>query len=291
MKILVTGADGQLGSEMKWAVLRNFRLEGEVRFTDVELLDITKKLALGRFIKEYRPDVVMNFAAYTAVDKAEKEQKKAFAINSAAVEHLAELSTKYPFFLLHISTDYVFDGKSQSPISEDHPMAPESYYGVSKASGEEQMRRICHHGAIIRTSWLYTYVGHNFLKTILKHAKEKPELKVVNDQTGTPTYAADLAQFILKNLKKMLKVKSVETYHFSNSGEATWYDFASAIVELAQIPCRVLPISTDEYPTAAPRPAYSVLSTQKIEEKFKCTPRHWKEALKDSMTHLKSLNL
>jgi len=286
MKILVTGSNGQLGLEMKRAVLRNFRLEGEVRFTDVEHLDITKKLALGRYIKEYRPDVVMNFAAYTAVDKAEKEQKKAFTLNSTAVKYLAELSNKYQFFLLHISTDYVFDGKSQLPMNEDHPMAPESYYGVSKASGETQMRQICQHGSIIRTSWLYASSGHNFVKTILKQAKEKPEIKIVNDQTGTPTNAADLAQFILKYLKKMMKVKSVETYHFSNSGETTWYDFAVAIVELSQIPCRVLPISTNEYLTAAPRPAYSVLSTQKIAEKFKCTPRHWKEALK-SHTYFK----
>jgi dTDP-4-dehydrorhamnose reductase len=288
MNILVTGSNGQLGLEMKWAVIsRSSRLTCEIKFIDIETLDITNKSALERLIKEYRPDVVMNFAAYTTVDKAETEQDTAFSVNSTAVEYLSELSNRYQFFLLHISTDYVFDGKSHSPVDEDHPMAPESYYGLSKAAGEAQMRKICHHGAIIRTSWLYSSFGNNFVKTILKLAREKDELKVVNDQTGTPTYASDLAQFILDNLKKMLTVKSVETYHFSNSGTATWYDFACAIVELAHLPCRVLPVSTAEYPSAAPRPAYSVMSKLKIKEKFNCTPRHWEAALTNCLKELK----
>jgi dTDP-4-dehydrorhamnose reductase len=283
-KILVTGANGPLGFEMKRIVIHyNIRFEGEIKFIDIEDLDLTDKLALECFIKEYRPDMVINFAAYTAVDKAETEQEMAFAVNSTAVEYLAELSNQYQFFLLHISTDYVFDGKSHLPITEEHPMAPESYYGISKASGEVQMRNICQHGAIIRTSWLYSHSGHNFVRSILEHAKENDEIKVVNDQIGSPTYAFDLLQFILRYRKRMLKVKGVETYHFSNSGVATWYDFAHAVVELENLPCRVIPISTAEYPTAAPRPAYSVLSKQKINKKFQCIPRHWRAALMDCL--------
>jgi dTDP-4-dehydrorhamnose reductase len=285
MNILVTGSNGQLGMETQRMASSFSHLH--FIFTDVEQLDITDKSALEQYIREYRPDVVMNFAAYTAVDKAETEREKAFAVNSRAVEYLAELSNQYNFFLLHISTDYVFDGKSELPVNEDHPMAPESYYGLSKAVGEVQMRKLCRHGAIIRTSWLYTSVGHNFVKTILKHANEKNELKVVNDQTGTPTYSADLAQFIIDHLEKMMEVNSVETYHFSNSGIATWYDFACAIVELAHIPCRILPISTAEYPSVSPRPVYSVMSKEKIKEKFNYIPHHWKEALADCLKELK----
>jgi dTDP-4-dehydrorhamnose reductase len=173
MKVLVTGADGQLGREIKdVALFYRFRFESEIKFTDLEHLDITDKSALEHFIKEYCPNVVINSAAYTAVDKAETEQDAVFAVNVMAVEYLAELSNKYHFFLLHISSDYVFDGKSCLPITEDHPMAPESYYGLSKAAGEAIMRKICQHGAIIRTSWLYSSYGHNFVKTILRHAKD-----------------------------------------------------------------------------------------------------------------------
>ncbi|MCL2512037.1 MAG: dTDP-4-dehydrorhamnose reductase [Bacteroidales bacterium] len=286
MNILVTGSDGQLGFEIKRASLFDGS-NSYYSFTDIEQLNITDKPALEQFINEFRPDVVMNFAAYTAVDKAETEKDAAFAVNTTAVEYLAELSGKYNFFLLHISTDYVFDGKSHSPITENHPMAPESYYGLTKASGEAQMRKICQRGAIIRTSWLYSSFGNNFVKTILKHAAEKEELKVVDDQFGTPTYTADLIQFVFQHLEDMLKVDGVETYHCSNSGVATWYDFACAIVELSSLSCRILPIPTEEYPTAAPRPAYSVMSKQKIKEKFNYTPRHWRAALEDCLKEIK----
>jgi len=282
MKILVTGANGQLGYEIKREVLSSrFIVEGAIKFVDVEDFDITDKSALENHIKDFCPDVVINAAAYTAVDKSETERDMAFVVNSMAVEYLSELSNRYQFFLLHISTDYVFDGKSHLPITEDHPMAPESHYGISKASGEVQMRRICRHGVIIRTSWLYSCPFSNFPNTILKQAKEKGEIKVVNDQIGSPTYAADLAQFILNHLKMMLKVKGVETYHFSNSGVATWYDFAHSIVEIAAIECQVIPVSTAEYPSVAPRPVYSVLCKKKINKHFKYIPRHWREALKE----------
>ena len=286
MNILVTGANGQLGFEIKKASLFD-GIDDNFRFTDIEHLDITDKPTLEQFIKEFRPDVVMNFAAYTAVDNAETERDAAFIVNTTAVEYLAELSNQYNFFLLHISSDYVFDGKSHLPISEEHPMAPESYYGLTKASGEAQMRKICHHGAIIRTSWLYSSYGNNFVKAILRNAAEKEMLDVVADQIGTPTYTFDLMTFILDCIEDMLKVDGVETYHFSNSGVASWYDFACAIVELKRIPCKIRPITTAEYPTAAPRPAYSVMSKQKIEEKFNCIPRHWRVALKDCLKKLK----
>ena len=282
MNILVTGSDGQLGMEMQKIASQfpQFRFI----FTDVAQLDITDKTALERFITEHRPDVVMNFAAYTAVDKAETEQEIAVAVNAVAVEDLTELSNQHNFFLLHISTDYVLDGKNLLPIDEEQDMAPQSFYGFSKALGEAAMWAHCRRGVILRTSWLYSSFGNNFVKTILKHAAEKEELKVVNDQTGTPTYAADLAYFILSHLEKMLQTAGVETYHFSNSDVATWYDFACAIVELANLPCKIQPISTAEYPTAAPRPAYSVMSKQKIKDEFNCTPRHWKEALVDCLS-------
>ena len=284
MKILVTGANGQLGCEIKEVAIYNpFFFKGGLHFVDLRDFDITNKSALENAIKEYRPELVMNFAAYTAVDKAETERDIAFAVNSTAVEHLAELSNQHQFFLLHISTDYVFDGKSHLPISEDHPMAPESYYGISKASGEVQMRRICRHGAIIRTSWLFSHYARNILKTVLELAIDKKEIKMVCDQIGTPTYAADLAQFIMCYFEKMMKIKGVETYHFSNSGVASWYDFAYTVVDLTDLACKVVPISTAEYPSAAPRPAYSVLSKQKILKTFKYVPRHWSAALFDCL--------
>ena len=289
MKILVTGANGQLGFEMKKAAMSCHLEDAHFLYTDIDTevkLDVTDRSALEAFIKENRPDVVMNFAAYTAVDKSETEREAAFAVNVTAVEYLSELSNQYRFFLINISTDYVFDGKTALPIAEEHPLSPESYYGLTKASGEVQMRKLCHHGAIIRTSWLYSSYGRNFLRAILHHVEAGNNLKVIDDQIGTPTYAADLAQFILLHLKEMTQVEGVETYHFSNSGVASWYDFACAIMELARIPYPVQPISTAEYPTAAPRPAYSVLNKRKIKEKFNYTPRHWEAALKDCLKEL-----
>ncbi|MDR0364163.1 MAG: dTDP-4-dehydrorhamnose reductase [Bacteroidales bacterium] len=281
MKIVVTGANGQLGSEIKR--LANNQATHQFIFTDREELDITKNEELVTFFSKERPEIVINCAAYTQVDQAEIDQENATLLNITAVENLSALSARNRFFLAHISTDYVFDGKSHTPIKEDHSMAPESFYGLSKASGEVQMRLNANHGAIIRTSWLYSSFGQNFVKTMLRLRKEKDTIRVVCDQIGTPTYAADLANFILMHLEEMYAVNGVETYHFSNSGVASWYDFAHAIFEIKNIPVDLIPIVTEEYPTLAPRPSFSVLDKTKISERFQSIPRHWKKALEDCL--------
>jgi dTDP-4-dehydrorhamnose reductase len=286
MKILVTGSNGQLGYELRKhaADFLAFTLE----FVDIEQVDITDKQEITKIITSCQPDVVMNCAAYTSVDKAEIEQEAAFAVNALAVDSLSELSNEFNFFLLHISTDYVFDGKSFLPFVEDNEMKPDTYYGISKSAGEIQMCRHCRHGAIIRTSWLYSSHGHNFVKTILKKSRETKTIQVIEDQIGTPTYAADLALFILNHLDTLRSVGGVATYHFSNSGVASWYDFACAIVEIAKIECLIVPILTDSYPTATLRPHYSVLNKEKIKKIFDYIPRHWKSALEDCIKLLEN---
>lgn len=286
MKIIVTGADGQLGSEIRQLTERY--PSHQFLFTDVAQLDVTRFSGLSSFLENENPDVVINCAAYTQVDKAETEQELASALNIAAVEDLSVLSEALSFYLIHISTDYVFDGKSALPIDEEQEMAPESFYGLSKAAGEAQMRLKCKHGAIVRTSWLYSSFGHNFVKTIIKHGRERGALKVVDDQIGTPTYAFDLAAFLLSHLEKMMAVAGVETYHFSNAGIASWYDFAHAILKGKNIPAALEPVPSSEYPAPAPRPAYSLMSKLKIKERFNYIPRHWEDALDECLAKIDS---
>jgi dTDP-4-dehydrorhamnose reductase len=278
--ILVTGSNGQLGNE-----LRN--ISGKypsfnMIFTDLPELDITERFTCESFIKKYNIDFLINCAAYTAVDKAESEAVLAYKLNSEAPAMLAELAATHQFTLLHISTDYVFNGRHYEPYTEQDTPNPASVYGKSKLEGELAILQSAANALIIRTSWLYSAYGHNFVKTILRLAKEKEELKIVYDQVGTPTYAADLATCILDILKNQ-QIEGQHIYNYSNEGVCSWYDFANAIIELSGLQCKVAPIRSTDYPTVAPRPSYSVLDKSRIKKDFKIQVPWWKDSLKQCL--------
>jgi dTDP-4-dehydrorhamnose reductase len=277
MNILVTGSNGQLGSEIK--VLSQDFSQYNFIFTDIAELDITSKESVSFFFEENKIDLIINAAAYTAVDKAESDKDNAMLVNSTAVKILSEASEKYNAFLIHTSTDYVFDGNGKEPYTENDIVSPQSVYGSSKLSGEIEMQKICRKGIIIRTAWLYSAFGNNFVKTILRVGKERGELKVVNDQFGSPTYAADLAKAILDIIPQIDKIDKVELFHYSNEGIITWFDFAKAIIEISGIKCIVNPVSSSEFPTPVKRPAYSVLDKSKIKSIFGIEVPFWKESL------------
>ena len=286
MKVLVTGSNGQLGLSIKRQTSANPL--HQFIFTDLDELDITDETSLKTFVQKNRINALINCAGYTAVDKAETEKEKAFLVNTLAVKNLAKLSVEFGFLPVHISTDYIFDGKKTSPYLEsDHPN-PQSVYGLSKYEGENEILRHAKRAVIIRTSWLYSEFGNNFVKTILRLAKEKSEIKVVNDQTGTPTYATDLAGFILNSVINRSDIRGVIIYNYTNEGVATWYDFAKAIIGFYQVRCTVIPITTKEYPLPACRPAYSVLSKEKIKNEFNPFIPDWKESLKICLDNLKT---
>lgn len=276
--ILVTGANGQLGSEIR-------EIAGQFPylnfcFTDVAELDITNEAAVHDFLATHKISHIINCAAYTAVDKAEQEPQLAKLINSDAVGILSRAAMSHHIFLIHISTDYVFDGAGHLPYKENDPTAPVSQYATSKYLGEQQILQFSQNAMIIRTSWLYSSYGHNFVKTIMKYGKERGFLKVVFDQVGTPTYTGDLAKSILHIISSGHQPEGVEIYHFSNEGVCSWYDFALAILEFSGIPCKVLPIETYEYPLPAQRPWYSVFNKKKIKERFQLEIPHWRDSLK-----------
>ncbi|MCK9400836.1 MAG: dTDP-4-dehydrorhamnose reductase [Bacteroidales bacterium] len=279
LNILITGSNGQLGSEFREASALypyyNFI------FTDIAELDITDAGQVEQFLSQQNIDVVINCAGYTAVDRAEEEPDLAILINRDAVVNLVQACKKYDIYLVHISTDYVFDGKNQRPYREDDKPHPTSSYGKSKLAGEEAVMACLEKGMIIRTAWLYSSFGSNFVKTILKKGSEKGKLDVVNDQVGCPTYARDLAVIILKILPKALSIHQFEIYHYSDEGECSWYDLAKAAVKLANIPCQVNPVTSEEYPQQAPRPFYSVLDKTKIKEQFGITIPDWRESLRE----------
>lgn len=277
MNIWITGGEGQLGKELQ---MLSKNLPGQYYFTDLPQLDITDLKAVKLFIERNSIDTIINTAAYTAVDKAESEPELASRINSLAVGDLAEIAYARDIKLIHISTDFVFRGDACLPYVEESSVNPISVYGKSKAEGEQILMEKCRTGVIIRTSWLYSSFGNNFLKTILRLAKERKEIKVVSDQIGTPTYAYDLAKIIFLIIDKW-NMKTSPIYHFSNEGIASWYDFAHAIVEINNLPCKVIPIPTSEYSTPAQRPAYSVLSKNKIRSDFNLAIKHWRDALKN----------
>jgi dTDP-4-dehydrorhamnose reductase len=278
IKVLVTGSNGQLGNEIR--VLSNSFPDLEFMFHDVDTLDITNKEFLFTFFEKNKPNYVINCAAYTAVDKAETDIEKAYLINSKAVKNLLDASTSIGAKFVHTSTDYVFDGKKNTPYTEDDPENPIQLYGKSKLEGELQLQN-SKNAIIIRTAWLYSTFGNNIVKTIRKFGVERDVLKFVFDQVGSPTYAADLADAILKIVDQSAKNKEFISgiYHYSNEGVCSWYDFATEVVLLSKLKCKVLPIQTFEYPTPATRPVYSVFNKSKIKNTFGIEIPWWKESL------------
>lgn len=285
--ILITGAHGQLGNEIQ-SVLQP---DGEFKLfsTDVETLDITDLQAIDKFITDNAIDIVVNCAAYTAVDKAEEDTELCHKLNSLAVENIANAAKNNNAKVIHISTDYVFDGTNYMPYIETDIPNPNSVYGSSKLKGEFKLMEILPSSIIIRTAWLYSPYGNNFVKTMLRLGQEKNSLSVVCDQIGTPTYAHDLAIAIASILKSNDWKNGV--YHFSNEGATSWYDFTKAIHRIAGITtCEVQPVSSDKYPTKAKRPFYSVLNKEKIKSSFNITIPHWEESLEKCIKILEQQN-
>lgn len=274
--ILVTGSKGQLGNEMQIAAV-NYP-EFNFIFTDVEELDICNKTALQNFVGENRVDLIVNCAAYTAVDKAEDDVELCYRINRDAVQNIAEVAREVGLKVIHVSTDYVFDGTNHIPYTENDAVCPATVYGKSKLEGDNMLQQIIGKQAvIIRTSWLYSSFGNNFVKTMLKLGREREKLTVIFDQIGTPTYAADLADVILKVISHPTFIGGI--YHFSNEGVCSWYDFTKSIHRLANIQCDVQPIESKDYPARTPRPNYSVLNKAKIKLVYGFTIPHWEESL------------
>lgn len=279
INLLVTGSRGQLGSELR--DISTSWPDFSFHFVDVEDLDLTKRDAVAGFFKTHPIDAVVNCAAYTAVDLAEDQQDLAYLVNAEAVKTLAELCSERKIRMIHISTDYVFDGESNQPIDENERPNPVSIYGESKLKGEEYLTSILPDAYIIRTAWVYSVHGKNFVKTIANLARQRDELSVVSDQIGTPTYAYDLAGAIMKMLNAIFNAnKDVPgIYHYTNEGVISWYDFAHFIIRHYDLQCKLKPIRTSEYKTKATRPKFSLLSKRKIAETFGITPPHWHDSL------------
>ena len=274
--ILVTGANGQLGNSIR-RLAAGYPQYAFV-FTDVDTLDICDAQAVNAFVKEKQVDYIINCAAYTAVDKAEDDEALCLRINRDAVRNLGEAARMAGARVIHVSTDYVFDGTAHIPYTEDCDPCPDSVYGTTKLEGEYDVMNYCEKAVVIRTAWLYSTFGNNFVKTMIRLGKERDSLGVVFDQIGTPTYANDLAQAIYTIINKGI-VRGI--YHFSNEGVCSWYDFTVAIHRLAGITsCKVKPLHTAEYPAKANRPAYSVLDKTKIKTTFGIEIPHWEESLK-----------
>lgn len=275
MKILVTGANGQLGNEMQAIAADN--PQHEYFFTDVRELDICDEQAVHAFVRDRAIEVIVNCAAYTAVDKAEDNAELCDRLNHVAPSYLADAAEACGAALIQVSTDYVFDGTAYRPYTEDAPTCPNSVYGRTKLAGEEEVLKRCKRAMIIRTAWLYSSYGNNFVKTMLRLGRERDSLGVVFDQIGTPTYANDLARAIQAAINQGI-VRGI--YHFSNEGVCSWYDFTVAIHRLAGITtCRVRPLHTDEYPAKAPRPHYSVLDKTKIKQTYHLDIPYWVDSL------------
>ncbi len=275
MNILITGCNGQLGNEMQ--LLEKENPQHAYFNTDVAELDITDEAAINRFVDDNEIDGIVNCAAYTAVDRAEENQELCRKLNTIAPGYLAAAVEKRGGWMIQISTDYVFDGTNHTPYTEDEPTCPNSVYGETKLEGEQAAQKGCKRTMIIRTAWLYSTFGNNFVKTMIRLGKEKPELGVIFDQIGTPTYARDLAVAIFAAINQGV-VPGV--YHFSNEGVISWYDFTKAIHRIAGITtCHVRPLHTAEYPTPANRPHYSVLDKTKIKQTYSLEIPYWEESL------------
>jgi dTDP-4-dehydrorhamnose reductase len=281
--VLVTGSSGQVGNEIK-AISSDYSYN--FFFTDRNNIDITSKDSIKEFCKTNNINVIINCAAYTAVDKAQSDEINADLINRKAVKKLALVSQELNIKLIHISTDYVFDGKNFKPYCEEFQTNPQSIYGKTKLDGENEMININpKNSIIIRTSWIYSYYGNNFVKTMLRLGKEKEELGVIFDQIGTPTYAKDLAKIIL-DIVPQIDNQKVEIYNYSNEGVLSWYDFAKEIMKMAKLNCKINPIETYQYPTPAKRPHFSLLNKNKIKSTFNIEIPYWKDGLDDCLRRL-----
>ena len=285
-KIWVTGANGQLGNELR--LLSKSIKDFEFVFTDLPELDLTKHDAVKKAFKEIKPDVVINTAAYTAVDLAEQENEKAYAVNTYAVANLAALCSAGKAFLIHISTDFVFDGKRSTPYHEEVAANPVGAYAASKNKGEIEILLGTRHAAIIRTSWLYGNFGGNFMKTILEKGRKGEKLSVVYDQVGTPTWSADLALVVVEMARNAKKVNGVELFHYSNEGVASWYDFAYEILHMTNVKTTLVPVDSKDFPRPAPRPSYSVLNKGKIKKFLGIEIPYWKDSLKKCIENQKA---
>ena len=274
-RILVTGANGQLGNEFR--TLESGYPDYEFIFLSRQELSITDKESVQKVFAQYQPAWCINCAAYTAVDKAESETEQATAINATAAGILAEACTRFNTRLIHISTDYVFDGSSAEPYREDHATGPINKYGETKLLGEQLVMKNNPGAIIIRTAWVYSCFGNNFVKTMMRLMKERESINVVDDQVGSPTYAADLAQVIMHIISQNPKAGGI--YHYSNDGRISWYEFAVAIKDLTGSRCKVNPIPSSQYPTPAKRPQYSLLDKARIASTFLVPIAHWKESL------------
>ena len=278
--ILVTGSNGQLGSEIR-ELSSNYSYT--FFFTDRNNIDITSKDSIKAFCQTNNINVIINCAAYTAVDKAESDELNADLVNRKAVKKLALVSSELNIKLIHISTDYVFDGRNFKPYCEEFQTNPQGVYGKTKLDGENEMRDINpKNSIIIRTSWVYSSFGNNFVKTMLRLGREKESLGVIFDQVGTPTYARDLALTILDIIPKITNEK-VEIYNYSNEGVLSWYDFAKEIMRMAKLNCKINPIQTFEYPTPAKRPYFSLLNKSKIKSTFNIEIPFWKDSLDECL--------
>ncbi|MGJ0302087.1 dTDP-4-dehydrorhamnose reductase [Aliarcobacter cryaerophilus] len=281
--ILVTGSNGQVGSEIK-ELSSNYNYN--FFFTTRDDIDITSKDSIKEFCQTNSINVIINCAAYTAVDKAQSDIENADLVNRKAVKKLSIVAKELNIKLIHISTDYVFDGKNFKPYVEEFQTNPQSVYGKTKLDGENEIRDINPlNSIIIRTSWVYSYYGNNFVKTMLRLGKEKEELGVIFDQIGTPTYAKDLAITILDIIPQIENSK-VEIYNYSNEGVLSWYDFAKEIMKMAKLNCKINPIETYQYPTPAKRPHFSLLNKSKIKSKFNLEIPYWKDGLDDCLKRL-----
>lgn len=283
--ILVSGKNGQLGSELLGI---HMSYPGyQFVFLDREDLDLASEEHIKAVFQQYKPAYFVNCAAYTAVDKAEEEQDIAARINTKAVETIAKACDIHDTVLIHISTDYVFDGQGTRPYLPEDPTDPINFYGLSKEQGEQKAMAANKETIILRTSWVYSSYGKNFVKTMLRLMGEREEIGVVNDQTGSPTYARDLALVIMEMITTKKRFYGI--YHFSNEGVITWYDFALAIRDLSGLTCKVNPITSDAFPTPAKRPAYSVMDKSSLLKDYGIQPRQWETALKECLGYLQRL--
>ena len=288
MKVLIIGSNGQLGSEIKEIATKYSKLD--FIFKDLPELDICNFEALQAFIMDNNINAIINCAAYTAVDKAEEDAEIAEKVNSKGVINIVNALQTVNGKLIHISTDYVFDGNHFLPYKETDPVSPIGVYGETKRAGELAVINSDIDSIVIRTSWLYSAYGNNFVKTMMRLGKEKKKLNVIFDQIGTPTFAGDLANTclaILSNEQNRID-KAGKVYHFSNEGVASWYDFATAVMKINKLDCEVLPIETKDYPTLAKRPHYSVLNKAKIKQNFKITIPYWRDSLEGCIQKLNS---